>query len=80
MTLIHKETLITNISGLCWRPRSRSPSCAGAELSRSVSRLESPFGHRSLSFETSGALHEYPGKVLPLNAEDNEPQDRYDER
>src|SRR5713101_8994692 len=49
----------------------------GAKLSCRVPRLETPFSHRSLSFETSRALHEYTGKVLPLTVEDSQPQDRY---
>src|SRR6266496_4504962 len=49
----------------------------GAKLSRSVPRLESPFGHRLLSFETSGTLDKYPREVLPLTVVNNQPQDRY---
>src|SRR5713101_807574 len=49
----------------------------GAELSGGVSRLKTPFSHRSFSFDISGALQEYPGKVLPLTVEDSQPQDRY---
>src|SRR5438034_2103424 len=49
----------------------------GAELSRPVSRLKSPFGHLSLSFETSCALDKDPREVLPLTVENSQPQDRY---
>src|SRR6266571_6434553 len=50
---------------------------ACAKLSCRVPRLETPFSHRSLSLETSSALHEYPLKILPLTVEDNQPQDGY---
>src|SRR5437899_380744 len=46
---------------------------SGAKLSCGVPRLETPFSHRSLSFKTSCTLREYPGEVLPLSVEDNEP-------
>src|SRR6266536_5811916 len=47
------------------------------KLGCGMPRLKTPFSHRSLSVETSGALHKYPGEVLPLTVEDNKPQDRY---
>ena len=52
----------------------------GAELRRRMSRLKSPFSHRSLSFETSCTLREYPGEVLAMPIEHNQPQDRYHRR
>src|SRR5947207_4312987 len=51
-----------------------------AKLRRRVPRLKSPFGHLSLSFETSSTLDKYPREVLPLTVENNQPQDCYHRR
>src|SRR5258708_21418776 len=52
----------------------------GAKLRRRVPRLESPFDHLSLSFETSFMLDKYPGEVLSPTVENNQPQDCYNHR
>src|SRR6266498_3923146 len=36
----------------------------GAKLHGRVTRLETPFSHRLVSFETSSTLDKYPGEVL----------------
>src|SRR2546425_8361659 len=51
-----------------------------AKLRRRVSRLESPFGHLSFSFETSGTLDKYPREVFPLTVKNSQPQDCYHRR
>src|SRR6266496_4781258 len=50
------------------RARNSAAVCPGSKLHLAI--VHSPS-------ETSGALHKYPGEVLPPTEEDNKPQDRY---